>query len=149
MLKSVDISKLKIKEEKNKILVNPLKMKSAYSENLRNILNVIRNTNQKKDISDLITKNNLNDIDVYGIKLNIDRIDSTLNFIKDFTLEPPITFFAKNLMTNVDFIFYSGNIEVIRVLNTPDVFLILEMKGLPNNIYPSDHISITADFILN
>ena len=123
-------------------------MKSAYSENLRNILNVIQGKNQNKEISELITKNNLNKIDVYGIKLNIDQIYSTLNFTKDFTLEPPITFFAKNLMTNVDYIFYSGNLEVIRVLNTPDVFLILEMKGLPNNIYPSDHISITADFIL-
>lgn len=124
-------------------------MKSAYSENLKNIIDIMSDKCSNDILKSLISKKDLNDIDVYGIKLNKGTIDTTLNFLKDLTLEPPITFFARNTMINVDFIFFSGKMEVLRTLNTPDVYSILDMNALPNNIYPSDHISMTAEFICN
>ena len=146
---SLDKSKMKIQENKSKVITNPIRMKSAYSENLKNILDIITDNFSNNIIKSLISKEDLNDIDVYGIKISIDRMDNTLNFLKDLTLEPPMTYFAKNSMINVDFIFFCGNMEVLRTLNTPDIYSILEMKGLPNKIYPSDHISLTAEFICN
>ena len=78
----------------------------------------------------------------------MDKIEETINFVKNSTYEPANTFFARNLMTNVDYIFYDGNLEVLRTLNTPEIYSMLDMKSLPNNIYPSDHISIATDFLL-
>jgi mRNA deadenylase 3'-5' endonuclease subunit Ccr4 len=145
---SVDVTKMKITEDQAKILLNPLKMKSAYSQNLKNIIEILNGKCETEILLKLISSKDLENIDVYGIKITKDRLDSTLNFLKDLTHEPPLTFFAKNTMVNVDFIFYEGNMHVLRTLNTPDVNTLLDMKSLPNHIYPSDHISLTADFIL-
>lgn len=139
---------MKISEDQAKILLNPIKLKSAYSQNLKNIIDIINDKCSVELLMKHISSKDLENIDVYGIKINKDRIDSTINFLKDLTHEPPLTFFAKNSMVNVDFIFYEGNMHVLRTLNTPDVYSMLDMKSLPNHIYPSDHLSLTADFIL-
>ena len=139
---------MKIVEDEMKILLNPLKMKSAYSQNLKNIIEIVNEKCSVEVLRKCISQKDLQNIDVYGIKINSERIDSTINFLKDLTLEPPLTFFAKNTMVNVDFIFYEGNMHVLRTLNTPDVYSILDMKSLPNHVYPSDHLSLTADFIM-
>ena len=42
VLKPVDTSKLEIRNDKMKIIYNPLKIKSSYSENFENIINFVQ-----------------------------------------------------------------------------------------------------------
>lgn len=163
-LKPVDTSKLKLRKESTKILNNPLKMKSSYSENLRNMINLGILLSNSKFLSENIEKLNtkhlellkslvqlkdLNNMDINGFEINISRIESNYTLSLNSTCEPSNTFFAKNIMTNVDYIFYNGCLEVLRTLNTPEIYDMLHMKGLPNINFPSDHISLSAEFLIN
>lgn len=88
-------------------------------------------------------------MEVNSIKLGIDSIEKTIDFIKQYTLEPPMTTYSKGAISNVDFIFFRGDLEVVRTLNTPDINIVTMDQGyMPNTIYPSDHISMCADFLL-
>ncbi len=169
--------KLKFKENsrkntKNLILIPPFIMQSAYSCVLKNILeyiNFYKNSelnfdNQEqhnkilelnpilKSISKHITDINvLDNISVYGIKIGINEIEKTNKFVKNFTLEPPITYYGHNCLSTLDYIFFNGKINPIRSLNIPDVRKVaMDWGQMPNEIFPSDHISICIDFhILN
>lgn len=46
---------------------------------------------------------------------------------------------------NIDYIFYSVNLELNNILEIPDKQLI-GINGLPNQFYPSDHMSLFATF---
>lgn len=164
ILKPVDRSRIAIREEPTKILYNPFIMKSSYAENLRNMINLtltVSNSKIKIDknssinwnhlefLKTYLPQNDLNYMEIYGTEISLSRIGTIYWSVLPLTLEPSNTFFAKNLMTTVDYIFYKGNLEVVCTLNTPDVYQMLDMKNLPNKIYPSDHISISTDFIIN
>jgi len=134
------------------ILSSPLIFKSAYSDILKNIINYLKRDNKESQqnlVFELFKDSDFNDLDVNGIKVTKDKLDQTINFCQNFTLEPPNTFFAKECMSSLDYIFYEGKVEVVSTLNPPNVYKMLDLKYLPNKIYPSDHINLTADFILN
>ena len=89
----------------------------------------------------------LNNCEVYGIKMGVADIDKTLDFVKNFTLEPPFSSYGKGFMSLVDYIFFNGSIVPIRTLNIPDINKIaFDIGYLPNEYFPSDHISLCADF---
>jgi len=134
------------------ILSSPLIFKSAYGDILKNILNYLKRDNkdsQRNIVFELFKDSDFIDLDVNGIKVSKEKLDQTINFCQNLTLEPSNTFFAKENMTSLDYIFYEGIVEVISTLNPPNVYKMLDLKCLPNKIYPSDHINLTADFILN
>jgi hypothetical protein len=164
LLKYIDNSRLNIREETTKIINNQYVMKSAYADNLRNMLYLtlmVSNSKIKVDnksnynlkhlelLKTLVPQNDLNYIEINGIEVSLSRIETTFWSVLPFTLEPSVTFFAKNLMTTVDYIFYRGSLEVLRTMDNPDVYQMLDEKNLPNKIYPSDHLSISTDFIMN
>jgi mRNA deadenylase 3'-5' endonuclease subunit Ccr4 len=128
-------------------------MRSAYSETLRRILAFLKNPegdiknsppfNMMKD------RNILESVEINGIKMGFTDVDKTLNFVKNFTLEPPMTFYAKGIVGTLDYIFYSGDIAPIRILNIPDVNkIVFDVGYLPADAFPSDHISLCTDFYI-
>jgi mRNA deadenylase 3'-5' endonuclease subunit Ccr4 len=130
-------------------------LSSAYSTILSKILNFIKessiNPTPKLEppfdkIQDFST---LDGTEIYGVKLGFADIEKTLNFTKYLTLEPPFSFYAKEMMALVDYIFYDGSLTPIRTLNIPDVNKVaFDIGYLPNEQFPSDHISLCADFQL-
>lgn len=147
-------------------------MQSAYSAVMRNILDYINfhknmqfnlaSEEQHKKLleSNLILKslsehisdvNILDNINVYGIKIGINEIEKTNNFVKHFTLEPPMTYYGHNCFSTLDYIFYNGKINPVRSLNIPDIRKVaMDWGEMPNEVFPSDHLSLCVDFhILN
>jgi mRNA deadenylase 3'-5' endonuclease subunit Ccr4 len=152
--------------------MSPFPMQSAYSSVMRNILDFINfhknlqfklaSEEQHKKLleSNIILKSlsehindvkDLDNISVYGIKIGIDEIEKTNNFVKHFTLEPPMTYYGHACFSTLDYIFYNGKINPIRSLNIPDVSKVaMDWGEMPNEIFPSDHLSLCVDFhILN
>ena len=138
-------------------------MKSSYAENLRNMIYLMlytSNSNLNPDnknswnlsyldqLKSLIASNELNYMEINGIELSLKGIETTYYSTLNSTLEPANSFFAKSQMVNVDYIFYTGNLEVLRTLNTPDIYQMLEWKSLPNKDFPSDHINMSTDFLI-
>lgn len=144
----------KFVEVNNLTLTTPIKLNSAYSDNLNRILQFLKNpqgeVGKQPPFSSMSDLKILDYAEVYGIKMGYEDIDKTINFTKNFTLEPPMTFYSKGLMSAVDYIFYCGDMTVIRTLNIPDINKIaFDIGYLPNEIFPSDHICLCADFALN
>jgi len=89
----------------------------------------------------------LDRISVYGINIGIQEISKTLDFVKGLTLEPPMSLYGKGFMGLCDYIFYSGTMTPVRTLNIPDINRIaFDIGYLPSEEFPSDHISMCADF---
>jgi len=110
---------------------NLFKFKSVYAENTEKMVKNFYSHEPNK------TKELL----IYGLKTNIDTF-------KGLTFEPPFTFYADQVST-LDYIFYEGNIEVIGTYDIPNLELILKNYNFfPNNDFPSDHLSMAADFYL-
>jgi hypothetical protein len=160
----VDISNLPIRKNNAKVLESPIKFKSGYAENLRNLIQLNLQTakskvnpenKQKWNLSHLdllrtlVSQADLENMEAYGYDLSVSRVENTYFQTLNYTLEPSNTFFAKKQIHNVDYIFFNGNIDVLSSLNTPDIYTMLETKGLPNKDYPSDHINISVDFVIN
>ena len=59
--------------------------------------------------------------------------------------EPQYTFFADS-QGCMDYIFYNSGLEVKSVLDIPSLEAVSSETSLPNNVMPSDHISIKAAF---
>ena len=61
---------------------------------------------------------------------------------------PEFTNYTEKFKGTIDYIFYKdfqeNNIKVRRVLNIPKSSVLGD--GCPNNIFPSDHLPIIADF---
>lgn len=137
------------------ILLSPqLKMSSAYAEMLNKTLRFMKecqtDMNNARSISpfDRLTDfTQMDNTEVYGIKMSYTEIDHTLNFVKKLTLEPPFSFYGKGMLALVDYIFFTGNITPIRTLNIPDVNRVaFDIGYLPTELFPSDHISLCVDF---
>lgn len=132
-----------------------MNLSSAYSSILSKILNFIKesNINPKIKLEPPFDKiqdfSTLDGTEIYGVKLGFADIEKTINFSKNLTLEPPFSFYAKEMMALVDYIFYEGSLTPIRTLNIPDINKIaFDIGYLPNEQFPSDHISLCADFQL-
>ncbi len=131
------------------ILTTPFTLKSAYAENLKKILDFLKNKTEISPFDKIEDHSQFENLDVYGIKMGFAEIDKTLNFVKNFTLEPPMSFYGKGLMSLVDYILYDGNMIPLRTLNIPDVNKMAFDEGyIPTETYPSDHISLCCDFLL-
>jgi hypothetical protein len=135
------------------IIQSPMIFNSGYSQNLKNILSLLqdKNNNHNKPPFHLIKDLSIfNNIEVYGIFMGFQEIDKILNFVKNFTLEPPMSFYCKETMHTTDYIFYNGDMTPVRTLNIPNINKIaFEIGYLPNEHFPSDHISFCVDFLLN
>lgn len=128
---------------------------------MKNIIDLIKNhkenyLNDSKEnkivnsfsehISDI---NLLDNIWIYGIKIGVNDISKTESFIKHFTLEPPFTSYGKNCFSTLDYIFYKGNLNPVRVYDIPDCRkMAMDVGEMPNEIFPSDHLSICVDFLI-
>lgn len=136
------------------ILNAPITFISAYSENLKKMLDFIKNVNNESYLKcapydQLKDYNVLDNTEVYGIKMGYENIEKTLEFTRKFTLEPPMSFYAKGMMATVDFIFLNGKMTTLRTLNIPDINKVaFDVGYMPNEIYPSDHLSYCADIKL-
>jgi len=78
-------------------------------------------------------------------------IDKTMEFVKKQTLDLPFTIYGKEKkMQTLDYIFYnSEHMKTFRTLDAPDARKVARTIGyFPNHIFPSDHLSLCADFIL-
>lgn len=130
---------------------SPLFFSSAYASLLSYIVDYFIRKEMKHpfNIMNIPDKNEIMAIDCYGFRAGKDA-SSTQFFTKNLTLEPPFTTFNKGQMYTVDYIFYEGEgINVARVLNTPDIIqTVSENQFFPSEIYPSDHINLTADFVI-
>jgi mRNA deadenylase 3'-5' endonuclease subunit Ccr4 len=63
-----------------------------------------------------------------------------------FSREPPCTFITDTLYKTVDFIFYTGSLNVTAGYWYDAWNLNTRQPGLPNEAEPSDHIAIVAEF---
>lgn len=125
-------------------------MKSAYSENLRKILDFLKNKTHIPPFDMLDNHQQFENFELYGIKMGFSDIDKTLNFVKNLTLEPPMSFYGKGLMCLLDYIFFEGNLTPLRTLNIPDVNRIAFEEGyIPTENFASDHILLSCDFLLD
>lgn len=136
--------------EANYKLTLPFSLNSAYAENVKNMFKFLSTKNYQEHPYDLITNYvKYEKLEMNGILMGLKDINKTINFTKNMTLEPPISCYNKNIISTVDYIFYSGNMEVLRTLNIPDLNYIAQDLGpMPNELYPSDHLSLAADFLI-
>ena len=132
-------------KENNLILNSKIKFKSAYSEVFRFLIEV--NFYGKKHSEFFTIPDKPTDkIDCFSVRINNENFSNYYST----TLEPPTTTVSNSGYNTVDFIFYDGPCEVVRVFDLPDFDrLFNEINFLPNDGFPSDHFSLTADFYLN
>jgi len=135
------------------ILKLPFSMESAYSKLARKIFSFLsENKNSELPFNIIDNKNIVNNIEVNGIKMGLNEINKTSTFIKKLTLDLPMTNYVNNTIGTTDFIFYYSepkNLEVVRILNIPNIFeIVFDIGFMPNHIFPSDHLSLCADFVI-
>jgi len=127
-----------------------ISLKSSYSQNFKNILDNYSKGkfDQYTNINNNYTDKNYN-IDIYGIKMSKSNIDGTSKFTQNLCLEPSFSFYGRESMAKVDYIFYNGDVEVIRSLDNPEIYSLMNSyDSLPNSEFPSDHILLSSDFYL-
>ena len=94
----------------------------------------------------------VDNIEINGIKMSFKEIKKTSSFVKKLTLDLPMTYYANNNIGTSDFIFYyseNNNLDVVRILNIPNIFdIVFDIGFMPNEIFPSDHLSLCADFVI-
>lgn len=133
----------------NLLMRNTLKMKSAYSENLKKLINFLEKGEEKIPFCDIEDYDQFISMELNAIKLGKKNIEKTVDFVKKFTLDLPVSVYNKGLLQCVDYIFYQGNLEIMRTLNIPDINKIaLDFGYMPNKYFPSDHLILAADFLL-
>jgi mRNA deadenylase 3'-5' endonuclease subunit Ccr4 len=127
-------------------------MESAYSKLAKKIFLYLSENKNDLPFNIINNKNIVNNIEVNGIKMGINEINKTSTFIKKLTLDVPMTNYVNNTIGTTDFIFYyseSKNLEVVRILNIPNIFeIVFDIGFMPNQIFPSDHLSLCADFVI-
>jgi mRNA deadenylase 3'-5' endonuclease subunit Ccr4 len=128
-------------------------MKTAYSENATKLLTFLKKGRYNKDNPSPYNKitdySIFESVEINSIKTGFNGIEKTLEFVKKLTLEPPMSIYGKGTISTVDYIFYKGDMLVLRTLNIPDINKIAKDIGpLPNDIFPSDHLCYVADFEL-
>ncbi len=60
--------------------------------------------------------------------------------------EPDFTTFTTSWHGTLDYIFLLGEIHVQQILELPSLSLI--EPGIPNDLFPSDHVSLCVDLVL-
>ena len=135
-------------EDVNLILKLPFTFKSAYATMGQNVINYF-NDKYKEIPFNLLE--NFDNTEINGIKVSKKEIEKTNNFVKNLTLENILSYYSNDTVMSLDYIFYysKNNINVARILNLPDIFKIFfDIGYMPNEIFPSDHLSIATDLIL-
>ena len=141
-----------IYKDNDLILKLPFSMESAYSKLAKKIFLYLSENKNDLPFNIINNKNIVNNIEVNGIKMGINEINKTSTFIKKLTLDVPMTNYVNNTIGTTDYIFYyseSKNLEVVRILNIPNIFeIVFDIGFMPNQIFPSDHLSLCADFVI-
>ena len=135
-------------EDFNLILKIPFTFKSAYAQMTKNCLEFF-NGNYKEIPFNLVK--DISEIEINGLKIGKKELEKTNDFVKGLTLDNPFSYYSNDTVMSLDYIFYyskNNDIKVVRTLNCPDIFkLFFDIGYMPNEIYPSDHLSIAADLI--
>lgn len=133
------------------VLKSPIKFNSAYSTILTQYVKAFTEKNlnfhpfnKYKIPSDL----NIDTLSCFNYLAGKDS-ESTRNFFSNLACEPFLTTCTEKGYNTVDYIFYEGEgVDVLRVLDFPDFERVFnEICLMPNDYFPSDHFSLTADFI--
>ena len=131
------------------IMKIPFAFKSAYATMAKNYLNFY-NSKYKEIPFNLIQ--NMDDVEINGLKMGRKELEKTNKFVRDLTLENPFSYYSNDTVMSLDYIFYyakSNDVKVAKILQGPDMFkLFFDIGYMPNEIYPSDHLSLAADLIL-
>ena len=132
------------------ILELPFKYESAYSNIAKSIFENLSENNNKLPFN--ILENELNEVEINAIKMGKRDIEKTKSFIKNLTLENPVSSYSNDTVSSLDYIFYyskENDMKPVRVLNVPDIYsLFFDIGYMPNDIFPSDHLSLAADIII-
>lgn len=85
-----------------------------------------------------------------GFKPNFENKNEFEEYWKNSSNEVAFTSFTDKKLL-VDYIFYQGDgIELIKALDIPNFYEDLSMfHTCPNEVVPSDHLPIVADFFIN
>ena len=131
------------------ILKLPFIFKSAYATMAKNVLNYF---NEKyKDIPFNLL-DDFSQTEINGIKISKKELEKTNDFTKSLTMENIVSYYSNDTILSLDYIFYhskNNEIKVARILKAPDLFkLCFDIGYMPNEIFPSDHLSIATDLIL-
>lgn len=82
---------------------------------------------------------------------NYKILNNSLNSFSKYSYvenHPEFTNFSRKFHGNIDYIFYSNNILVKKILSLPSINDINRESTFPNERFPSDHIKIYAEFLL-
>jgi len=136
-------------EDNNLILKLPFTFKSAYATMAQNVIDYF---NGKYNEIPFNLLENFDKTEINGIKISKNEIEKTNDFVKTLTMENIVSYFSNDTILNIDYIFYyskNNDVKVVRILHTPDLFkLCFDIGYMPNEIFPSDHLSLAADLIL-
>ena len=136
-------------EDNNLILKLPFTFKSAYATMAQNVIDYF---NGKYNEIPFNLLENFDKTEINGIKISKNEIEKTNDFVKTLTMENIVSYFSNDTILNIDYIFYyskNNDCKVVRILHTPDLFkLCFDIGYMPNEIFPSDHLSLAADLIL-
>ena len=131
------------------ILKIPFSFKSAYAMMARKSLDYF---NSKYNGLPFNHIEDLNEMEINGLKIGKKEIEKTNSFTKGLTLENPFSYYSNDSVMSLDYIFYyskSDDAKVVRILNGPDMFKVFfDIGYMPNEIFPSDHFSLAADIII-
>lgn len=131
------------------IMKIPITFKSAYATMAKNCLDYYNNKYNEIPFNII---DNLDEIEINGLKMGKKEIEKTNTFIKGLTMDNPFSYYSNDTVMSLDYIFYyskSDDIKVTSILNIPDMFkLFFDIGYMPNEYYPSDHLSLAADLIL-
>ncbi|KAJ1500191.1 Glucose-repressible alcohol dehydrogenase transcriptional effector [Coelomomyces lativittatus] len=85
---------------------------------------------------------------------NINNINSTTDVLPLVYPPPTFTIYIPQIASVVDYIFYStsnntnNKLQPVRCLSLLDKKMVENTNGLPNEVFPSDHIPLLCEFIL-
>ena len=131
------------------IMKIPFAFKSAYATMAKNYLDFFNN--KYKEIPFNLIEN-MEEVEINGLKMGKKELEKTNKFVKDLTMDNLFSYYSNDTVMSLDFIFYytkSNDAKVARILQAPDMFkLFFDIGYMPNEIFPSDHLSLAADLIL-
>ena len=81
----------------------------------------------------------------YKILSNSNKAIPIYNYVEN---HPDFTNYNRKFHGNIDYIFYSNNIFLKKILSLPSILEIKRESILPNERFPSDHIKIYAEFVI-
>jgi mRNA deadenylase 3'-5' endonuclease subunit Ccr4 len=138
-----------IHQDVDLILKLPFVFKSVYATIAKNALDYFND--KYKDIPFNLLED-FSQTEINGIKISKKELEKTNDFTKSLTMENVVSYYSNDTISSLDYIFYyskNNECKVARILKAPDLFkLCFDIGYMPNEIFPSDHLSIAADLIL-